>query len=67
MQTIIFRVDIQQGPSVQHRKLYSTSYVIMGTKIFKEFMYVCNSTALLYSRDWHNTVNQLYFNIKQLN
>ena len=26
MQTIIYRMDKQQGPTVQHRKLYSISY-----------------------------------------
>ena len=26
MQTIIYRMDKQQGPSVQHRELYSVSY-----------------------------------------
>ena len=32
MKTIPFRVAKQQGPTVQHREQYSTSYVIMELK-----------------------------------
>ena len=28
-------------------------------------MYVYNWVTLLYSRDWYNIVNQLYFNLKK--
>ena len=27
-------------------------------------MYMCDRVALLYSRSWHNIVNQLYFKLK---
>ena len=34
----------------------------MEKNIKKEYLYVYNCVILPYSRDWHNTVNQLYFN-----
>ena len=36
----------------------------MEKNIKKECLYVYNRVTLLYSRDWHNAVNQLYFNLK---
>ena len=36
MQTITFRMDKQQGPNVQHRKLYSISCEDMEKKIKME-------------------------------
>ena len=30
-------------------------------------MYMYDCVTLLYSRNWHNIVNQLYFNKKQIN
>ena len=36
----------------------------MEKNIKKECLYVYNWVTLLYSRDWHNIVNQLYFNKK---
>ena len=38
----------------------------MEKNIKKECMYVYNWVTLLYSRDWHSIVNQLYFNLKKL-
>ena len=32
--------------------------------IKRECIYVYNCVTLLYSRNWHNTVNQLYFKKK---
>ena len=37
----------------------------MENNIKKECQYVYNWVTLLYSRDWHNIVNQLYFNLKK--
>ena len=31
----------------------------------KECIYVYNWVSLLYSRDWHIIINQLYFNLKK--
>ena len=36
----------------------------MEKNIKKERLYVYNWVTLLYSRDWHDIVNQLYFNKK---
>ena len=38
----------------------------MEKTIKKECLYVYNWVTLLYSRDWQNTVNQLYFNKKSV-
>ena len=41
MQTIIYRMDKQQGPTVQHRELYSISWVNHhGKEYEKEYIYV---------------------------
>ena len=37
----------------------------MEKNIIKEGLYVYNWVTLLYNRDWHNIVNQLYFNKKK--
>ena len=65
MQTIIYRMDKQQGP------MYSTGTCIQypvinhnGKEYEKECIHVYNWVTLLYSRDWHNIVNQLYINKK---
>ena len=42
-----------------------TQYAVIhhsGKESKKECIYVYNLVTLLYSRDWHSTVNQLYFN-----
>ena len=52
--------------------LYSTGNYIQslgidhdwGSYEKKECMYVYDWVTLLYSRNWHNIVNQLYFNTK---
>ena len=38
MQTIIYRMDKQQGPTVQHRELYST--ISCGKEYENEYVYV---------------------------
>ena len=45
------------GNYIQYPVIYHNGKNIC---IKKECIYVCNT--LLYSRDWHNIVNQLYFN-----
>ena len=77
MQTITFRMN-EQGPTVQHRELYSISYgyweypqetifkTIMEKHIKIECIYVYNSVTLLCSSDWQNNVNQLCFNFKKM-
>ena len=37
----------------------------MENNIKKEFIYMYSRVILLYSREWQNTVNQLYFNKKK--
>ena len=42
-----------------------TEYPVLnhnGKEYKKEYIYVYNRVTLLYSRDWHNIVNQLYVN-----
>ena len=38
----------------------------MGKSILKECVYVCNWVTSLYSRDWHDIVNQLVFQKKKI-
>ena len=38
-----------------------------GKEYKKECIHVYNSVTELYSRDWHNIVNQLDFNKKEIN
>ena len=66
MQTISFRMD------KQHSLLYNTGNYIqshgmnhMENIVKKECTCVQNWITLLYSRDWHNIVNQLCFNKKK--
>ena len=41
MQTIICRMDKQQGPTIQHGELYSTSYDKSNEKEYEEeYIYV---------------------------
>ena len=35
-------------------------------KNIKQNVYICITESLLYSRDWHNIVNQLYFKEKKV-
>ena len=60
-------MDKQQGPTVQHRELYSISWNRPGWKrILKKknvyiYIYIYDGVTLLYNRNWHNIVDQLYF------
>ena len=38
----------------------------MEKNIKKVFLYVYNWVTLLYIRDWHNFINQLYFSFKKI-
>ena len=64
MQTITFRMDKQWGivPTVQHKELYPISRDTTWWKIIqeKECMHMYDWVTVLYSRNWQNTVNQLY-------
>ena len=50
---------------IQHRELYPISWDGTWRKIVWEKEYVCMCMTMLFSKNWHNIVNQLYFNIKQ--
>ena len=64
MQTIIFSMDDKWDPSVQHWELYPISWDRTWRKIVgeKECVFMYDWVTALYSRNWHNTVNQLYSN-----
>ena len=69
MQTITFRMDKQWSPSVQHRQLYPITCDRTWWKIISEkrkYIRVCvwDWVTFLYSRNWQNIINQLYFNKK---
>ena len=38
----------------------------MEKNIKKVFLYVYNWVTLLYIRDWHNFINQLYYSFKKI-
>ena len=64
MQTLIYRMDKQQGHTVEHGELYSVSC----DKPQWKRIYTCNWLTLLYSGNKLNSVNQLHFNdIKKKN
>ena len=67
MQTITFRMDKQWGLTVQHRELYPVSWDRPWEKTVWEKDCVCmyDWVTMLYSRNWHNAVNQLYNNLKR--
>ena len=64
MQSITSRLAKKWGPTVQHRELNPVSWSTTWWKIVweKEYIYMYVWVTMLYSRNWHNTVNQLYFN-----
>ena len=57
---MIYRMDEQQGPAVSHRELQSTFCDKPEWKRIRA--YTCITIDLLYSRNKHNIVNQLYLN-----
>ena len=56
-------MDGEQGPAVYHRELYSIIWDNLYGKIIWKRMDVstCITESLLYSRNYHNIVHQLYF------
>ena len=57
MQTIIYRMDKQQCPTVQHRELYSISYNNHNRKEYeKEYVYITESLCCT-AEIKHNIVN----------
>ena len=46
MQTVTFRMDEQQGPTVQHRKLYPIAWDILTEKNIKNNIYMCITDRL---------------------
>jgi len=55
-------------PGFQHRagtlELLVKRLILISINIFFNYVYVYNWVTLLYSRDWHNTVNLPHFNKK---
>ena len=57
-----YRMDKQQGPTVQHRELYSISCDKPYGKVYeKEYICITESFCCT-AKIKHNIVNQLYFN-----
>ena len=55
----------QWEPAVQHRELYiGVCNNLYGKRIWKKkgYVYMYNWITSLHSRNYHNIVNQLYFN-----
>ena len=52
------------GPALEHRELYPIFCDhLCGKRICKRMdVCICITESLLYSRKYHNLVNQLYFN-----
>ena len=61
----------QWGPNAQYRELCPVSWDRTLWRMLWEKEHICISiyiydcVTLLYSRKWHNIVNQLYFNLKK--
>ena len=51
MQTIMFRMDKQQSPNVQHREPYSKSYDKSYGKEIKKKAYICITESLCYTEN----------------
>ena len=64
-------MDKQRGPTEQHRELYPVSWDRTMDNSMRKSVCVCVCVCvrhwvnMLYSRNWHNTVNQLYSNRKK--
>ena len=65
MQTLTFRKDKQRGPTAQDRELYPVPWDRpWWTIIEKECVCMHDWVTLLFSRNWHNIVNHLYFDLQ---
>ena len=62
----MFKMDNQQGPTVQHMELCSMFMAAwMGGEFGREWIHVYyGSVRSLLTRNYHNIVNWLYPNIK---
>ena len=59
-------MDKQQGPTVEHKELYSLPYYKpQRKKYLEECIYTYNWITLLYSKNKHRAVSQLCFSLKQ--
>ena len=62
MRTITYRMDQQLGPTGQHRNYIQYPGINHNGKEYeKERIHTYNQITVLYSRNYHNTANQLYF------
>jgi len=69
MQTITYRMDKQWDPTEQHSTVFSWDRTWWNIMRKGMDMYVFGGrdrVTLLYSRNWHNIVNQLYSNFWKL-
>ena len=57
MQTVTYRMDKQQGPTVQHGELYSTPWDKNTTeKNMKKNVYMCITRSLCYTAESNTTL-----------
>ena len=56
------KMDKQQSLNISTENYFQYPVINYNGKEHKKRMYGCVCVILLYNRDWHNTVNQLYFN-----
>ena len=59
MQTIIYNIDKQQGPTVQHKEQDIQYPVINQNRRENQKECIYDWITLLYSKHQHNTINQL--------
>ena len=66
MQTIIYRMDKQQGPTVEHRELYLISCDKPEWKRIRKGIHVCITESFCCAAEIRRSiVNQLYFKKKK--
>ena len=69
MMTVTFRMNKQQGPTLQYRELTISSLLaqtMMEDNVYiYMYTYMYDWVTLWHSRNWHNIVNQLHFNLKK--
>ena len=46
VETVIYKIDEQQGPTVQHRELYSVHYNNLGKTVKRIHTYTCVTESL---------------------
>jgi len=63
----MYKTDKQEGPTVQHRELYSLFLITYKRKASEKeyiYTYICIYESLCCTPETNNIVNQLYFNNK---